>query len=80
MCVTDLRGDRFLSQLRRAHDEGLLTELMQAAELQVVLEEYLRLPSDLAKKRVFCRYRQFSPLIRFQLIGVIGQSHSDGSF
>jgi hypothetical protein len=39
MCVQDLRGAEFLRQLRLAHTEGLLAELMLAAGCEVVQSE-----------------------------------------
>jgi hypothetical protein len=41
MCVKDLKDVEFRNQLRLAHSEGLLIELMQAAELPLVQGGYL---------------------------------------
>jgi hypothetical protein len=41
MCVKDLKDVEFRNQLRLAHNEGLLIELMQAAELPLVQGGYL---------------------------------------
>jgi len=46
MCVRDLRGAAFLRLLHLAHTEGLLVELMKAAENEFGRAESLRLAPE----------------------------------